>query len=232
MSNGSRRFSPVFLSLTCLFVTCLLISNIIAGKLISVYGMILPAAVILFPITYLFGDILTEVYGYRDTRLVIWIGFAANFLMAVVFLATVALPYPAFWKDQTAYATVLGFTPRLVIASLLAYLAGEFLNSTVLSKLKVVSKGRMLWLRTIGSTVVGQGVDTLIFIGIAFYGVMPLGVLGGMMLAQYVWKVLYETAVTPFTYLIVGWVKRREGLDVYDTHVSYNPFGLKVAEEE
>jgi uncharacterized integral membrane protein (TIGR00697 family) len=226
--ENSKEFSPVFLVLACLFVMFLLLSNIIAGKLIQVFHLVLPAAVILFPLTYLFGDVMTEVYGYRKSRLVIWVGFACNVLMAMIFLAVIALPYPSFWQNQNAYATVLGMTPRLVAASLAAYWAGEFSNSAILSVMKKLTGGRWLWTRTIGSTVVGQGVDTLIFISAAFYGLVPGGVLAQMVVAQYVWKVAYEAAATPLTYLIVGWLKRMEGLDTYDWGVRYNPFRLEV----
>lgn len=220
--------SPIYLVLTSFFVTCLLLSNIIAGKLIQVFGVVLPAAVILFPVTYIFGDVLTEVYGFRRARLAIWIGFAANVFMVVIFLITVALPHPAFWQGQEAYSSVLGFTPKLVLASLLAYFAGEFANSASLSKLKLLTGGRWLWTRTVGSTVIGEGVDTAIFITVAFAGLMPWPALAAMALAQYIWKVVYEVIATPLTYGIVGWVKRQEGLDTFDRGVRYNPFGLKV----
>lgn len=224
----SKEFSPVFVIMACLFVMFLLLSNIIAGKLIQVAGLVLPAAVILFPLTYLFGDVLTEVYGYRKSRLVIWTGFICNALMALIFLAVTALPYPSFWPHQNAYATVLGMTPRLVAASMAAYWVGEFSNSTILSVMKKLTGGRWLWTRTIGSTVVGQGVDTLVFITAAFFGLVPSGVLIQMVLAQYAWKVAYETAATPLTYLIVGWLKRAEQVDTYDWGVRYNPFRLEV----
>ncbi|MGB5620686.1 MAG: queuosine precursor transporter [Desulfobacterales bacterium] len=230
--SSEQKISQPFLFITCLFVACLLISNIIAGKLVQIWGVVLPAAVILFPLTYVFGDILTEVYGFRRARLVIWIGFIANILMAAVFIVTIALPHPAFWNEQSAFRTVLGFTPRLVAASLVAYWAGEFSNSIVLSKVKILTRGRWLWFRTIGSTVVGEGLDTLLFITIAFAGVLPAVVLFEMMLAQYVWKVGYEIAVTPLTYLLVRWLKRREGLDTYDQGIGYNPFRLEVTGNE
>ncbi|TCL60302.1 hypothetical protein EDC14_103656 [Hydrogenispora ethanolica] len=223
--------SPLFLLLTSTFVTCLILSNIIAGKLITVFGIPLPAAVILFPITYIFGDILTEVYGFERARLAIWCGFFANLLMAAVFMLTVVLPHPAFWKDQAAYQTVLGFAPRLVLASLLGYWGGEFANSVVLSKMKRLTRGRRLWMRTLGSTAVGEGIDTLVFITIAFWGLMPPPVLGTMILAQYLWKVCYEALATPLTYWAVNRVKRHEGLDVFDDSVSYNPFSLEVRHE-
>lgn len=226
LRNRNGEFSGLFLMIACLFVSCLLISNIIAGKLITVHGLILPAAVILFPVTYIFGDVMTEVYGFKKARLVIWIGFACNLLMALVFLAAVALPSPSFWSGQSAYATVLGMTPRIVAASLLAYFLGEWSNAAILSHLKVMTGGRWLWTRTISSTVVGEGLDTVIFIGIAFFGTLPLPVLGQMMLAQYLWKVIYEILLTPLTYYIVGKLKEREDIDIFDNNVSYNPFKL------
>lgn len=231
INHRKIEVSPLFLLLTGLFVTCLLISNITAGKLTQFFGNVLPAGIIIFPITYIFGDVLTEVYGYERTRLVIWIGFIANLLMAGVFMLTIILPYPSFWHDQAAYRTVLGFTPRLVAASLVAYIVGEFANSYVLSKLKILTKGKMLWTRTIGSTIVGEGIDSLLFIVIAFYGSLPLPVLGMMIISQYLWKVGYEVLVTPLTYLLVGWIKRQEGLDTFDNQANYNPFKLRVQHE-
>ncbi|HBF40089.1 MAG TPA: transporter [Firmicutes bacterium] len=227
MNHFKYEISPTFLCLTCLFVTCLLISNIIAGKLALILGMTLPAAVIVFPITYIFGDVLTEVYGYERTRLVIWIGFAANLLMSLLFMITIILPYPKFWNQQGAYTTVLGLTPRLVAASLIGYFGGEFANSFVLSKVKLLTKGRWLWIRTIGSTVVGEGIDTLLFIVLAFVGSLPMTVLIGMIGAQYIWKVGYEILATPLTYRVVGWVKRRENTDTFDYKADYNPFRLE-----
>lgn len=228
MNRETHSFSPLFLGFVSLFTTCLLVSNIIAGKLFSVGGIVLPAAVILFPITYILGDVLTEVYGFRKTRMVIWIGFAANLFMSIVFLCAVALPAPAFFTDQDAYARVLGFTPRVVVASLIAYWVGEFANSVTLSALKKLTRGRFLWTRTVSSTVVGQSFDTALFITISFLGTVPGPVLLQMMCAQYLFKVAYEVILTPATYRIVAVVKRREGLDTYDTGVTYNPFRFGV----
>ena len=226
MERERSTFSPLFLVLFAAFLTCLLVSNIIAGKLIEVAGVVLPSAVILFPVTYILGDVFTEVYGFRKTRSVIWIGFAANALMSFVFLCAVALPVPPFFKGQDAYAMVLGMTPRIVAASLVAYWAGEFANSITLSALKKLTKGRFLWTRTIGSTVVGQGLDTALFIAIGFTGLVPTPVLFQMMLAQYLFKVAYEAILTPLTYLIVGRIKRAEGVDAFDRGVAYNPFAF------
>lgn len=226
LRNRNGEFSGLFLTIACLFVSCLLISNIIAGKLIMVHGLVLPAAVILFPVTYIFGDVMTEVYGFRRARLVIWIGFACNLLMALVFLAAIALPSPGFWQGQGAYATVLGMTPRVVAASLLAYFLGEWSNAAILSRMKIITDGRWLWTRTISSTVVGEGLDTVIFIGLAFGGSLAWPVLGQMMLAQYLWKVSYEVLLTPLTYYIVGKLKAREDIDIFDNNVNYNPFKI------
>jgi uncharacterized integral membrane protein (TIGR00697 family) len=218
------QVSPLFLLFTILFVTCLLLANMIAGKLIQIFGNILPAAIIIFPITYILGDIFTEVYGYERTRLVIWIGFVANLLMAGVFLLTVILPYPDFWNNQTAYALVLGTAPRVVAASVIAYVTGEFSNSFILSRMKVFTQGKMLWLRTISSTLVGEGIDTILFITIAFFGSFTLPALGKLMFFQYLWKVGYEIIATPLTYFLVRWVKQKEGIDVFDNQANYNPF--------
>jgi len=226
VKRDDASFSSTFLALFALFVTCLLVSNIVAGKLIVVFGLVLPSAVVLFPITYILGDVFTEVYGFRKTRIVIWSGFAANALMSAIFLVAIVLPFPAFFKDQEAYAKVLGFTPRIVAASLVAYWAGEFANSITLSALKKLTKGRYLWTRTISSTIVGQGLDTAIFIGLGFVGIVPSAVLFQMMIAQYAFKVAYEVVLTPVTYAVVRGLKRREGIDAFDTGIRYNPFGL------
>jgi len=226
MQREQTSYSPLFVGLTSLFVTCLLISNIIASKLMQVGGIVLPSAVILFPVTYILADVFTEVYGFKKTRMVIWIGFAANAFMSLVFLIVIALPHPSFFANQAAYATVLGSTPRVLAASLAGYWAGEFSNSIVLSVLKKATKGRYLWTRTISSTIVGEGLDTILFISIAFVGTMPSPALLQMMLAQYLFKVSYEVVCTPLTYLVVGFIKRKEQIDTFDMGVAYNPFRL------
>lgn len=226
MKRDDSAFSALFLALFALFLTCLLVSNVIAGRLVSIFGIVLPSAVILFPITYILGDVFTEVYGFRKARIVIWSGLAANLLMSLIFLLAIGLPAPVFFKEGGAYATVLGMTPRIVLASLLAYWMGEFANSILLSRLKSATGGRALWLRTIASTVVGQGFDTVIFIAIGFWGLVPGPALAEMMLAQYLFKVGYEIVFTPFTYLVVGAVKRKEGIDTFDAGIAYNPFKL------
>ena len=212
--------------LTVVYVTCLLLSNLIAGKMWAMTEHItLPAAVILFPVTYIFGDIFTEVYGFQKTRTVIWLGFGCSFFAVAVYLLTIALPHPGFWGNQSAYETVLGTTPRVAIASFVGYLFGEFSNSMILSKLKVMTEGKRLWVRTILSTLVGEGFDSVIFIVISFWGTMDNGTVLLMILYQYLFKVCFEIVFTPVTYVIVKWLKKKEKTDTYDYDVKYNPIG-------
>ena len=205
------------------FVACLLLSNLIAGKMWAVTEDItLPAAVILFPVTYILGDVFTEVYGFRKARLIIWAGFAASFFAVIIYLITIALPHPGYWEGQEAYATVMGTTPRVAIASFAGYLFGEFSNSMILSRLKVVTGGRKLWLRTIGSTLIGEGFDSVIFIMISFWGTMENSVVLKMILFQYLFKVCYEILFTPVTYAVVKFIKKKEGIDTFDRDIKYN----------
>jgi uncharacterized integral membrane protein (TIGR00697 family) len=220
------------LLISTFFITSLLLANITAGKMTILFGLTLPAAVVFFPITYILGDVLTEVYGFEKAQLTIWLGLFANLFMVIVFAITLVLPYPQFWTDQEAYQRVLGMTPRLVGASTIAYFVGSFLNAALLSKLKVKTAGRFLWLRTIASTLVGEGVDTALFITVAFGGTMPRTLLTELILAQYFWKVTYEIAFTPLTYLVVRGIKRREQVDVFDHAVDYNPFILRRRYED
>jgi uncharacterized integral membrane protein (TIGR00697 family) len=218
------RFSAWFVAITALFVTALIVSNIIAVKLIDVGGFILPAAIIIFPVSYLFGDILTEVYGYAAARRVIWLGFFCNLMAVLAMTAGGALPAAGFWaQNQGAYDTILGSTPRLLVASFCAYLVGEFANSYVLARMKVATQGRWLWSRTIGSTIVGEGLDSAVFITLAFAGQIPGAVLGQTIVTQWAAKVAYETIATPLTYAIVTALKRAEGLDVYDYNTNFSP---------
>jgi uncharacterized integral membrane protein (TIGR00697 family) len=176
--------------------------------------------------------VLTEVYGYGAARRVIWLGFACNLLAVVAFYLGGLVPAAPIWHQQAAYDTILGFTPRLLLASFTAYLLGEFVNSFVLAKLKIVTKGRWLWTRTIGSTLVGEGLDTVIFISIAFWGIIPSSLLLTAILTQWIFKVVYEVVATPFTYLIVGFLKRRENLDTYDYRTNFSPLLLRQAAAE
>jgi uncharacterized integral membrane protein (TIGR00697 family) len=221
--------SPLLLILSALFVTVLLASNLVAVKLVAFGPLQLPAAVIVFPLSYLFGDVLTEVYGYPVARRVIWLGFACNLLFVLLVLLAGSLPgATGLWSasDQAAYQRILGFTPRLLVASFVAYLAGEFLNSFTLARLKILTRGRFLWTRTIGSTLAGQGVDSTIFITAAFFGILPGGLLIRTILSQWAFKTAYEVIATPLTYAIVSFLKRQEGQDPFDLGTDFNPFKL------
>jgi uncharacterized integral membrane protein (TIGR00697 family) len=221
-----------FVVIAAVFVTCLITANIIAVKLILLFGFLVPAGIIVFPLSYLFGDVLTEVYGYGAARQVIWLGFSCNLLAVIaIYLGGIA-PAAPFWQQQAAYDTILGFTPRLLLGSFVAYLVGEFTNSFVLAKLKIATKGRWLWTRTIGSTLIGEGLDTLIFISIVFWGIIPPQLMLQAILTQWIFKVVYEVVATPFTYLVVGFLKGRENLDTYDYTTNFNPLHLRRALSE
>ena len=222
-NKSHPKHSHWFVILVALFITCLLTANIIAVKLIRVLGLVLPAAIIIFPISYILGDVLTEVYGYRQARSVIWLGFFCNLILVVAIWLAQLLPVASFWDGQGAYERILGYTPRILAASFLAYLVGEFSNSFVLARMKIVTNGRWLWTRTIGSTLVGQGLDSLVFITLAFVGTIPLAALVSAILTQWLAKSVYEAAVTPLTYKVVNFLKRHEGLDVYDHDTEFNP---------
>ena len=224
-SNQAARISPALVVVAALFVTALIVSNIIAVKLVFIAGQVLPAAIILFPLSYIIGDILTEVYGYSTARRVIWLGFACNLVAVAAIWGGELLPAVDPDLGQ-AYDLVLGYVPRIVGASFVAYLVGEFTNAFVLSRMKLLTKGRWLWSRTIGSTVLGQGVDSGVFITLAFLGTVPGGVLLQIILVQWLAKVAYEAAATPLTYWAVTYLKRTEGLDAYDRGVSFNPVAL------
>jgi len=223
VGRSDLKVSYRFVVVAALFVTCLITANIIIAKQISIGGIVLPAAIIIFPLSYIIGDVLTEVYGYRQARMVIWLGFLCNLIAVLaIWIGRILPPAPVF-DAQAAYERILGSTPRFLIASFAAYLAGEFTNSVVLSKMKILTKGRWLWTRTIGSTVVGQGVDTVVVLSIAFLGVLPISVLGAMMLFHWLVKCAYEALATPVTYIVVGYLKRKEGIDAYDYGVDFNP---------
>lgn len=215
-----------FTACAVFFVSCLLTANIIAAKLITVAGVVLPVAIVVFPLSYILADVLTEVWGYAAARRVIWLGFAANALMVAAIWIGGAIPPAPFWHGQAAYREILGQSPRILVASFAAYLFGEFANAFVLAKLKIATQGRWLWMRTIGSTIVGQGLDSAVFITLAFAGVVPAGALVSIVAAQWIFKVAYEAAATPLTYAAVAWLKAREGLDTYDRHTDFNPVRL------
>lgn len=216
--------SQRFVVIAAIFVTCLITANIIIVKQISLGGLVLPAAVIIFPLSYIFGDILTEVYGYHQARRVIWLGFFCNLIAVIAIWIGGKLPSAPVFEAQQAYERILGSTPRFLLASFAAYLLGEFANSFVLSKMKIRTKGRWLWTRTISSTLVGQGLDTVVVLTIAFLGVLPNAVLATMILTHWLVKTGYEAVATPFTYAAVGFLKKKEGIDTYDHDTNFNPF--------
>jgi len=217
-----------FEGMAVVFVAILMISNLVGQKICALGPFRVSGAEVLFPITYIFGDIFTEVYGYAASRRTIWYGFFASALLALMGLITVALPPAPGWPNQRAFAVVFQFVPRLVGASLLAYWCGEFANSFVLAKMKLLTKGRLLWTRTIGSTVVGQGVDTTVVTTLAFAGVVKPATIANLMIVSYLFKVAYETAMTPVTYAVVNFLKRREGVDAFDYTTNFSPFAREV----
>jgi uncharacterized integral membrane protein (TIGR00697 family) len=221
--DGKATYSVWFVFVVAIFITCLITANIAAVKLIEVFRFVLPAGTIIFPVSYIFGDVLTEVYGYRQARRVIWLGFFCNFIVVVAIWIGQVLPPASLWDGQKAYERILGYTPRLLVASFLAYLVGEFANSFVLAKMKIATKGRWLWTRTIGSTLVGEGLDSLVFMTLAFAGTIPVGALLLAILTQWFVKSAYEAVVTPLTYIVVNFLKRREGLDAFDYDTRFNP---------
>jgi uncharacterized integral membrane protein (TIGR00697 family) len=220
------KISYRFVIVTAIFITCLITANIIAVKIIDLDIVVLPAAIFVFPFSYIFGDILTEVYGYSWARKVIWLGFICNAIF--VFFAWIGqiLPAASFWENQEAYKSILGYTPRLLLASFCGYLIGEFANSFVLAKMKLMTKGRWLWSRTIGSTVIGQGLDTSVFITVAFIGTSSF--VPVMLLHHWLAKILIEIIATPLTYAIVNYLKKKESIDTYDFDTSFNPFSLET----
>jgi uncharacterized integral membrane protein (TIGR00697 family) len=211
------------------FVTILICSNLIgAGKVTSLGGFDFGAGILFFPISYVLGDVLTEVYGYARARRVVWVGFAASFYMALMSFVIVSLPPAADWHGQETLAALFGQVPRIVFASMLAFWAGEFANAFVLARMKVWTNGKHLWSRTIGSTIVGQGVDSLIFYPVAFLGIWETDLVIKVMVTNYAMKVAWEAVLTPVTYKVVGFMKRREGFDVYDRDTNFTPFKTGV----
>ena len=225
--DTTKGHSKYFLYIAILFVAILMISNTVATKLFQFGSFFFTGAIMIFPISYIFGDILTEVYGYRASRRIIWAGFASIIVMSVVYYLVQLLPPAPFWPNQQAYEVILGLVPRIVLGSIIGYFAGEFTNSYVLSRMKIWTKGKHLWTRTISSTIAGEGVDTILFATVAFAGVIPWNSLIMVIISGYVAKVLIEVLFTPITYVVVRKLKKLEGIDVYDYGVNYNPFQLK-----
>jgi queuosine precursor transporter len=223
-------------ALTTAFVVILLVSNLVAQKVCligpiplgkwSVGPFAVSGAILLFPITYIFGDVFTEVYGYAASRRAIWLGFFGTSLLYVIGAFVIALPSAPGWQNQQAFTTVFGFIPRILVASLIAFWAGEFVNSYTMARLKLFTDGRKLWTRTIGSTVVGQAVDTVLVITLTYGGIYSTRVLLNIMVTGYALKVGYEVIATPLTYLVINSLKRAEHSDAFDRHESFNPFSF------
>jgi uncharacterized integral membrane protein (TIGR00697 family) len=220
------KISPRFVVLTALFVTCLITANVVAVKVVSLGALLVPAAIFVFPFSYIFGDVLTEVYGFGWARRVIWLGFLCNLAFVLFVWIGQVLPPASGWTHQQAYEDILGYAPRVLLASFAGYLVGEFVNSYVLSRLKVLTRGRWLWTRTISSTILGQGLDTVLFITVAFAGTPVFGHV--IIMSHWGAKVAIEILATPLTYTAVRWLKGKESVDVYDRTTSYNPFSMKA----
>jgi uncharacterized integral membrane protein (TIGR00697 family) len=226
LSGAQFRYFDFIMAAFCVV---LVLSNVVgAAKVATIGGFTFGAGILFFPISYVIGDVLTEVYGYARARRVIWAGFAAAIFAAVMCGVIVAMPPAPGWGGQEQYAAVFGQVWRIVAASVVAFWAGEFVNSYVLARMKVWTQGRMLWTRTIGSTIFGQGVDSLIFYPLAFLGVWTNAQVVTVMITNWLLKVAWEAILTPLTYLVVGWLKRREGIDVYDEGTDFTPFRTRV----
>ena len=222
-----KEVSVLFMFAGILFATCLLISNILATKILMIGPWAAPAGVLIFPIAYILNDVITEVWGFAKARLIIWTGFAVNVLAVLFFTMGIVVPGAPFWQNQEAFATILGNTPRIVVASMSAYLVGSFLNAFIMSRMKVMTNGKGFSGRAILSTLVGESADSFIFIGIAFAGIFPFTVLITMIVTQAMLKTVYEILILPITVWTVGFVKRVEGVDTFDTNLSYNLFRVK-----
>ena len=218
--------SPWFLTVVALYVTALIVANTVAVKVLEFGPWVTDAGLVTFPIAYIVGDVLTEVYGYAAARRVIWLGFLCNALAVGAYQLAGALPAESSWDGGGAWSRIFDSTPRLFIASLCAYLIGEFANSFILARLKVATNGRWLWTRTISSTVVGQGLDTVVFVTIAFAGLFSGQVIWEMMYTGWLLKSAYEIVATPVTYLVVNHLKRVEGIDTFDRHTNFSPIVL------
>lgn len=222
-----NKVSVLYMLAGILFATSLLISNIIAAKIMMLGPLAVPAGVLVFPLAYILNDVITEVWGYNKARLIIWAGFAVNLLMVLFFSLTLAVPSAPFWEGQDAFSTVLGSTPRIVAASLLAYLLGSFLNAWIMSTFKIKTGGKKFSLRAVLSTLVGEGADSAIFISVAFAGLFPAGALLTMIATQALVKIVFEIVVLPLTIVVVKKIKQAEGTEAFDHKISYNPFRLK-----
>ena len=214
-------------TISVFFVSVLLISNVASAKIVDFKWFTFDGGTLLFPLSYIFGDILTEVYGYKRSRSIIWLGFFSALMMSIIFIVVGKLPAAPGWNNQAAYDAILGLTPRIVLASLLAYTCGEFSNSYVLAKMKIWTKGKMLWTRTIGSTIVGEFIDSILFVTVAFFGILPNSLLITIIISNYIFKTGVEVLFTPITYRVVAFLKRKENEDYYDIDTNFNPFLTK-----
>lgn len=221
-----QKVSVVFFIAGILFASCMLIANILAAKIIIIGPWSAPAGVLIFPIAYILNDLIVEVWGYAKARLIIWSGFGVNLLAAIFYALTIAIPSPAFYQGQEAFQTILGSSVRLVCASFIAYLSGSFLNAFAMSKIKVLTKGKKFSFRAILSTLIGEGADSILFIGIGFAGIFPLGIIIKMMITQALLKTVYEIIVLPVTIFTVKRIKKIEDEDTFDENISYNPFRI------
>lgn len=219
-----ENYSKIFIILCSLNITCLLVSNIITVKTINIFGLIFTSGDILFPITYILNDIFTEVYGFHKSRFVIWMSFFCNLIMVIIFGITIALPVDETFEMQSSLVNILGSTPRILFASFISFLIGNFANSIVLSKMKVKTEGKYLALRTITSTLIGEGLDTILFVPIVFGGILDLKSLLFLMLDTYLLKVLLEVILTPITYEVVNFIKKNENVDTFDNEIKYKIF--------
>ncbi len=222
-----NKVSVLFLLAGVFFAACLLISNILASKIILIGLWSAPAGVLIFPLAYIINDVIAEVWGYAKARLIIWAGFGVNLLAVIFFMLAIYMPAAPFYEAQEAFQTILGSSVRIVFASLTAYVVGSFLNAYVMSKFKLMTRGKGFSLRAIVSTIVGEGADSMIFITIAFAEIFPLPVILGMIVTQALLKTAYEILVLPLTIVVVRKVKAIEGVDTFDENISYNPFRLK-----
>jgi queuosine precursor transporter len=222
-----KQVSVTFMLAGILFTTCLILSNILAVKIINIGNWAAPAGVLIFPLAYILNDVIAEVWGYRKARLIIWAGFAMNLLTVLFFSVSIVMPSAPFWQNQEAFQTIIGLTPRIVLASLTAYLAGSFLNAFILSRMKVRSNGKFFGIRAVVSTLAGESIDSLLFITIAFAGIFPMYALLTMVVTQTLLKTTYEIIILPITTIVVVKIKQVEGIDTFDNAISYNPFFIK-----
>jgi queuosine precursor transporter len=221
-----NQVSVAFMMAGILFTTCLILANILAVKIIQIGPWAAPAGVLIFPFAYILNDVIAEVWGYKKARLIIWSGFAMNILMVLFFSLAIAIPSAPFWTNQQSFETIVGTTPRIVFASLMAYLVGSFLNAYVMSRMKIHSQGKNFGIRAIVSTIAGETTDSIIFISIAFVNIFPVNAIIIMIATQALLKTIYEILILPLTTAVVKWIKKMEKLDVYDKSISYNPFKI------